>query len=261
MNIVVIGGTGLIGSKVVQLMNGHGHFAVSASPNSGVNTLTGEGLAAAFDGADVVVDVSNSPSFADADVMEFFTTSTRNQLAAEKAAGVSHHVALSIVGAERLPSSGYLRAKVAQEELIQASGQPFSIVRATQFFEFATRIGEEATADGVATLSTGLMQPIAAADVSHVVARTAGNAPLASIREIGGPERIPQDEFVRRAFAAVGDPRSVIGDPEAPYFGAVLTGDELTPGPDADLASTTFAQWVAGQKWLATHSQVGELTR
>jgi len=256
MNIVVVGGTGLIGSRVVQLLNGHGHFAVAASPDSGVNTITGEGLAAAFEGADVVVDVSNSPSFADQDVLEFFTTSTRNQLDAEEVTGVKHHVVLSIVGAERLPDSGYLRAKVAQERLIADSGQSFTVVRATQFFEFATRIGEEATVDGITTLSTGLMQPMAAADVSHAVARAAGSAPTGGIREIGGPERIAQDEFVRRAFAAKGDPRTVIGDPQAPYFGAVLTGDELTPGEDAALSATTFSEWIAGQRWTADRASI-----
>ncbi|WP_203581138.1 SDR family oxidoreductase [Microbacterium hibisci] len=261
MNIVVIGGTGLIGSRVVQLMNGHGHFAVAASPNSGVNTITGEGLAEAFDGADVVVDVSNSPSFADDDVMDFFTTSTRNQLDAEKAAGVGHHVALSIVGADRLPHSGYLRAKVAQEELIRASGQAFTIIRATQFFEFAPRIGDEATVNGVATLSTALMQPMAAADVSHAVARAAGSAPAGGIRDIGGPEQIPQDEFVRRAFAAEDDPRTVVGDPQALYFGTLLTGGELTPADGAELSSTTFDQWLAGQRWIAARSRIEATTR
>lgn len=253
MNIVVVGGTGLIGSRVVQLMNGHGHFAVAASPNSGVNTVTGKGLPEAFEGADVVVDVSNSPSFADEDVMDFFTTSTRNQLEAEEAAGVTHHVALSIVGSELLPASGYLRAKVAQEQTIRDSGMPFTIVRATQFYEFGISIGAAANIDGVARVSTGLMQPMAAAEVSHAVARAAGSDPTGGIIEIGGPEKMPQDEFVRRAYAAKGDPLVVIGDPAAEYFGTVLTGDELTPGPDAHLATLTFDQWVAGQEWLARH--------
>ncbi|MGN6127038.1 MAG: SDR family oxidoreductase [Humibacter sp.] len=254
MNIVVIGGTGLIGSRIVGLLNGHGHFAVAASPSSGVNTITGEGLPQAFEGADVVIDVTNSPSFADDDVLAFFTTSTRNQLEAEKAAGVRHHVALSIVGAERLPDSGYLRAKVAQEGIIRDSGQPFTIVRATQFYEFAGRIGDEATVDGVARLSTGLMQPVAAAEVSHAVARAAAREPLGGTIEVGGPEKLAQDEFVRRAFAASGDQRTVIGDPDAPYFGTLLTGDELVPGPDAQLSSLTFEEWMSGQRWLAAHS-------
>ena len=261
MNIVVVGGTGLIGSRVVGLLNGHGHFAIAASLDSGVNTITGEGLAAAVEGADVVVDVSNSPSFADQDVMAFFTTSTRNQLDAEKNAGVGHHVALSIVGADRLPDSGYMRAKVAQEQLIRDSGQPFTIIRATQFFEFAARIGDEATVDGIATLSNALMQPMAAADVSHAVARAAGGSPAGEIREIGGPERITQDEFVRRAFAAKDDPRVVIGDPQAPYFGTLLTGDELTPAEGAAVSTTTFDEWIAGQRWLASRSAAPALAR
>ncbi|MDR2997566.1 MAG: SDR family oxidoreductase [Microbacterium sp.] len=256
MNVVVVGGTGLIGSRVVALMTGHGHFAVAASPKSGVNTITGEGLPQAFEGADVVIDVSNSPSFADDDVMEFFTTSTRNQLAAEKAAGVGHHVALSIVGAERLPTSGYMRAKVAQEALIRRSGQPFTIVRATQFFEFALAIGDAGTVDGVAHVSDAVMQPIAAALVSHAVAKAAGGAPLNGMFEVAGPEPIPQDELVRRAFAAKRDMRKVVGDAQTPYFGAVLHGSELVAGPNAQLSSLTFDEWLAGQKWLAERSLV-----
>ncbi|WP_350347695.1 SDR family oxidoreductase [Agromyces sp. G08B096] len=248
MKIVVIGGTGLIGSKVVSLLTEHGHEAVAASPNSGVNTLTGEGVAEALRGADVVVDVSNSPSFADADVLEFFTTSTSNLIAAEREAGVRLHVALSVVGADRLPDSGYLRAKVEQERLIADSGLPYTIVRATQFFEFALRIADEATVDGVARLSTGLMQPVAAADVSTAVARAAGSGePVNGIVEIGGPERLPMAEFIGRALTAHGDSRTVIADPEAPYFGTKLTGDELTPGPDAQQAATTYDEWLAAQ--------------
>jgi uncharacterized protein YbjT (DUF2867 family) len=195
----------------------------------------------------VVVDVSNSPSFADADVLEFFTTSTTNLLAAERQAGVGHHVALSIVGAERLPNSGYLRAKVAQEKLIQESGLPYSIVRATQFYEFAGRIADEATVEGITRLSTGLMQPIAAADVSVAVARVAAGDPIDGTLEIGGPERMGQDQFIRIDLAAKGDPRTVIGDPDAHYFGTKLTGTELVPGPDAQLSTTTFAEWLAAQ--------------
>ena len=246
MKIVVIGGTGLIGSKVVEHLTEHGHEAVPASPNSGVNTITGEGLAEVLDGANVVVDVSNSPSFADDDVLEFFTTSTNNLLEAERAAGVTHHVALSIVGAERLPNSGYLRAKVAQEQLIIESGLPYSIVRATQFFEFVGRIADEATVDGTARLSTGLMQPIAAADVSAAVARVAAGDPINGTLEIAGPERFGQDEFVRTGLAAKGDPRTVVGDLEAHYFGTKLTGTELVPlSADAQLSTTTFADWLA----------------
>jgi uncharacterized protein YbjT (DUF2867 family) len=247
MKIVVIGGTGLIGSKVVEHLVEHGHEAIAASPNSGVNTITGEGLADAVVGADVIVDVSNSPSFADDDVLEFFTTSTRNLLAAERAAGVGHHVALSIVGADRLPGSGYLRAKVAQEQLIRESGRPYSIVRATQFFEFVGRIADEATVDGVARVSTGVMQPIAAAEVSAAVARVAAGAPIDGTVEIGGPERIRMDELIRAGLAAKGDTRSVVSDPDAPYFGTRLSGDELSPGPDAQLSTTSFADWLAAQ--------------
>ena len=248
MKIVVIGGTGLIGSKVVEHLLEHGHEAVAASPNSGVNTITGEGLAEVLEGANVVVDVSNSPSFADDDVLAFFTTSTSNLLAAERVAGVSHHVALSIVGADLLPARGYLRATVAPEQLIEESGLPYSIVRATQFFEFVGRIADEATVDGIARLSTGLMQPIAAADVSAAVARVAASAPINGTLEIGGPERLGQDEFVRIGLAARGDTRTVIGDPEAPYFGTKLTGTELVPmSADARLSTTTFAEWLAAQ--------------
>lgn len=247
MKIVVIGGTGLIGSKVVEQLVAHGHDAVAASPNSGVNTVTGEGLSQALVGADVVVDVSNSPSFADDDVLAFFTTSTSNMLAAEREADVMHHVALSVVGADRLPASGYLRAKVAQEKLIRESGRPYSIVRATQFYEFVGRIADEATVDGVARLSTGLMQPIAAADVSAAVARVAAGTPLNRIIEIGGPEQLGMDELIRRGLTAKGDARRVVGDAEAPYFGARLTGTELVPGPDAQLSTTSFADWLAAQ--------------
>lgn len=247
MKIVIIGGTGLIGSKVVEHLAEHGHVAIAASPNSGVNTITGEGLADVLVGADVVVDVSNSPSFADADVLEFFTTSTTNLLAAERDAGVTHHVALSVVGADRLPGSGYLRAKIAQERLIEESGQPYSIVRATQFYEFVARIADEATVDGTARLSTGLMQPIAAADVSATVARVAAGDPINSTLEIGGPERIGMDELIRTGLAAKGDTRTVVSDPEALYFGTRLSGDELVPGPDAELSTTTFADWLAAQ--------------
>ena len=247
MKIVVIGGTGLIGSKVVSELVERGHEAVAASPNSGVNTLTGEGLAEALLGADVVVDVSNSPSFAPDDVMDFFTTSTTNLLSAEREAGVAHHVALSVVGADRLPDSGYLRAKVAQERLIAESGQPYTILRATQFYEFVRRIADEATVDGTARVSTGLMQPIAAADVSAAVARAAQAEPANAIVEIGGPEKLGMDELIRRGLVAAGDTRAVVSDPEAPYFGTKLTGDELTPGPDAELSTLTFADWLAAQ--------------
>lgn len=247
MKIVVIGGTGLIGSRVVAALTEHGHEAVAASPNSGVNTLTGEGVAEALAGADVVVDVSNSPSFADEDVLAFFTTSTTNLLDAERAAGVQHHVALSVVGADRLPDSGYLRAKVAQERLIADSGRPYTIVRATQFYEFAARIADEATTDGVARLSTGLMQPIAAAEVSLAVARAAVGEPVNGILELGGPEKLPMAEFIGRALEARGDTREVVADPAAPYFGTILRGDELTPADDAQRSNVSYADWAAAQ--------------
>lgn len=251
MNIVVVGGTGLVGSRVVALLAAHGHFAVAASPNSGVNTITGEGLAEAFAGADVVVDVSNSPSFADDDVLEFFTVSTRNQLAAERAAGVGHHVALSIVGSDRLPDSGYMRAKVEQERLIRESEQQHTIVRATQFFEFTRAIGEAGTVDGVAHVSTGVMQPMAAAEVSLAVAKAASTPVANRVVEIAGPERIAQDDLVRRSFAAAGDPRAVVGDAQTPYFGTLLRGDELVPAGEAQLSKLTFDEWLSGQRWMA----------
>ena len=247
MKIVVIGGTGLIGSKVVELLAEHGHEAVAASPNSGVDTITGEGLAEVLVGANAVVDVSNSPSFADDDVLAFFTTSTANLLAAERDAGVTHHVALSVVGSDRLPDSGYLRAKVAQERLIEDSGRPYSIVRATQFYEFVGRIADEVTVDGTARVSTGFMQPMAAADVSAAVARVAAGDPIDGVLEIGGPERIGMDELIRTGLAAKGDTRAVVSDPEAPYFGTRLEGTELVPGPEAQLSTTTFADWLAAQ--------------
>ncbi|WP_127792508.1 SDR family oxidoreductase [Agromyces sp. LHK192] len=247
MKIVVIGGTGLIGSRVVSQLEAHGHEAIAASPNTGVDTLTGAGIAEALAGADVVVDVSNSPSFADDDVLAFFTTSTNTLLAAEREAGVGHHVALSIVGADRLPDSGYLRAKVAQERLIVDSGQPYSIVRATQFYEFGSRIADAATTDGTVRVSTGLMQPIAAADVSDQVARVAASAPLNATIDVAGPEKLGQDEFIRRVLTAAGDARTVESDPAAEYFGTVLAGDELTPGPGAQLSTTTYDEWLAAQ--------------
>jgi len=240
MKIVVIGGTGLIGSQVVTMLGEHGHEAVAASPSSGVNTLTGEGLANAFAGADVVVDVSNSPSFADDDVMEFFTVSTTNMLAAEKEAGVKHHVALSIVGAHLLPKSGYLRAKVAQEKLIEESGVPYSIIEATQFFEFAERIADSATVDGVVKLPHGYFQPIAAADVARVVARTAAGSPLNGRIEIAGPEAFPMDDFMRDKLA-----RTVTTGPDAEYFGTPLEGRELAAGLDAELSSLSYDEWAA----------------
>src|SRR4051795_7572937 len=243
MKVVVIGGTGLIGSKVVEKLNGRGHHAVPAAPRTGVNILTGEGLDDALAGADVVVDVSNSPSFADDDVMDFFVTATGNILEAEKKAGVKHHVALSVVGTGTLPDSGYLRAKAAQEDLIKQSGIPYSIVHATQFFEFTRAIADASTVDGKLHLAPVHYQPIASGDVSSVVARVASGEPLNTTKEIGGPERLRMDEFIPAVLAKAGDTRAVVSDEHATYFGTELAEDSLVPGPDAELASTTYEAW------------------
>jgi uncharacterized protein YbjT (DUF2867 family) len=249
MKLVVIGGSGLIGSKVVAKLGEHGHEAVAASPNSGVNTLTGEGVAEVLQGADVVVDVSNSPSFEDAAVLEFFETSTRTLLDAEAAAGVGHHVALSVVGTDRLPESGYLRAKVAQEKLIEGSSIPYSIVHATQFFEFVGRIADGATDGDTVRIPPVLFQPIAAEDVAAAVARVAVGEPLNGIVEIAGPEQFRFDELVRRALAARNDPRQVVADPDARYFGAHLSERSIVPGDGtgARLAETRFEDWLSQQ--------------
>jgi uncharacterized protein YbjT (DUF2867 family) len=245
MKVVVIGGSGLIGSKVVKLLGEHGHEAVPASPQSGVNTITGEGLDDGFAGADVVVDVSNSPSFADDDVLEFFTTSTRNQIEAEKKAGVKHHVALSIVGADRAPDSGYLRAKVAQEKIIQESGVPYSVVRATQFFEFGKAIADSATVGDEVHLPPVGFQPIASDDVAKAVARTAAGEPLNGTKEIAGPTRFRFDEFIAGGLARVGDTRRVVSDPQAKYFGQVLDEETIVPvGDGAELGAITYDEWV-----------------
>ena len=243
MKVIVIGGTGLIGSKVVAKLTAHGHEAVAAAPQTGVNTLTGEGLAEVMVGADVVVDVSNSPSFADEAVLSFFVTSTGNLLAAAKDAGVSHHVALSVVGTGTLPDSGYLRAKAAQEELIRESGVPFSIVRATQFFEFTKAIADSSTIDGVLHLAPVHYQPMASDDVASAVARTAASAPLGGIKEIGGPDRVRMDEFIAAALAATRDPRKLVVDAHARYFGTELADDSLVPAPGAELGSTSYEVW------------------
>ena len=245
MKIVVIGGSGLIGSKLVAKLRDHGHEAVPASPNSGVNTLTGEGLADVLQGASVVVDVSNSPSFEAAAVLEFFETSTRNLLDAEAAAGVGHHVALSVVGTDGLPESGYLRAKVAQEKLIKGSSIPYSIVHATQFFEFAGRIADEATDSDTVRLPPVRFQPIAANDVAAAVGRVAVGEPLNGMVEVAGPEQFQFDEFIRRALTARHDPRQVVADPGARYFGAVLSERSLVPGEGAQLAETRFEDWLS----------------
>ncbi|MCE7004438.1 SDR family oxidoreductase [Kibdelosporangium philippinense] len=242
MKIVVLGGSGLIGSKVIAHLTSHGHEAVAASLQSGVNVLTGEGLKEALAGADVVLDVTNSPSFADDDVMDFFRTSTENQIAAEREAGVGHHVALSIVGADLLPDSGYLRAKVAQENLIKSSGVPYTIVRSTQFFEFGKAIADSATQDGVARLSSGAVQPIASDDVARMVAKATAGAPVNGVIEIGGPEKFSMAEFASKALAREGDTREVIADPAAPYFGTLIH-EELVPGPDGQLGETRYDDW------------------
>ena len=245
MKIVVIGGTGLIGSKLVNKLREHGHEAVAASPNSGVNTLTGEGLAEALKGASVVVDVSNSPSWEDAAVLNFFETSTRNLLAAEAAAGVKHHVALSVVGTERLLESGYFRAKIAQEKLIKASSIPYSIVRATQFFEFVKGIADFSTKDNEVHLPTALIQPMAADDVAAAIGRVAVGPPVNGIVEVGGPEQFHLDELIRRGLAARKDPRKVVADPQAKYYGVKLDDKTLVPETNARLGQIRFDQWLA----------------
>lgn len=244
MKIVVIGGTGLIGSKVVQKLNAHGHQAVPASLESGVNILTGQGLAEVLKGAQVVVDVSNSPSFEDKAVMDFFKTSTGNLLKFGTAAGVKHHVALSVVGTERLPESGYLRAKTAQEKLIRESSIAYSIVHATQFFEFGMRIADEATQGKTIRLPSVLFQPIAADDVASVVARVAAEPPLNRTLEIGGPEQFRFDDFIRKVLRARNDTREVIADPQARYFGTELTERSLVPGEGGQLGATRFEDWL-----------------
>ncbi|MFE5396152.1 SDR family oxidoreductase [Streptomyces sp. NPDC056568] len=247
MKVVVVGGTGLIGSKLVAKLTEHGHEAVPAAPNTGVNTLTGEGLAEVLRGADVVVDVSNSPSFEKDAVMEFFRTSTTNLLKAEAEAGVTHHVALSVVGTERLPESDYFRAKVAQEELIKESGIPYSIVHATQFFEFMAGIAASSTVGDTVRLAPVGIQPIAADEVAAAVGRAATGAPANGVVEVAGPEAFQLDELLRDTLAAQNDPRTVVTDPHAPYFGAELQQSSLLPGPDAHIAETRFADWLATQ--------------
>ena len=245
MKIVIIGGTGLIGSKLVARLRGRGHTAVPASPDTGVNTLTGAGLSQVLTGADVVVDVSNSPSFEDAAVMQFFQTSTGNLLAAEAPAGVRNHVALSIVGCDRVPGSGYLRAKVAQEKLIRESSVPYSIVRSTQFFEFFPRIADEATVGHSVRIAPVLFQPIAADDVAEAVCEITLASPLNDFVEIAGPEQFRFDEFIRQGLEARGDSREVIADPHAHYFGTELTERMLVPVTDARLGEIRFEDWLA----------------
>jgi uncharacterized protein YbjT (DUF2867 family) len=248
MKIVVIGGTGLVGSQVVSKLAEHGHEAIAASPNTGVNTLTGEGLSDVLKGADVVVDVSNSPSFEDAAVLEFFQTSTGNLLAAEKAAGVRHHVALSVVGTDRMSDKGYFLAKAAQEKLIRDSGLPYSIVHATQFFEFIKSIAALATDGDTVRLPPVLFQPLASEDVAKAVGRTAVGAPINGIVEVGGPDQYRMDELVRQALQASGDPRQVVADPDAPYFGDYAVDDStLVPGEGALIGDVHFQDWLERQ--------------
>jgi uncharacterized protein YbjT (DUF2867 family) len=245
MKIVVIGGTGLIGSKLVACLTEEDHEAIAASPDTGVNTLSGEGLAEVLEGAAVVVDVSNSPSFEDQAVMEFFTTSTTNLLAAEADAGVRHHVALSVVGTERLTESGYFRAKIAQEKLIADSTIPYSIVHATQFFEFVKSIAEEATEGDTVRLSHVLIQPMAADDVAAAVCEIVQRAPADGVIEIAGPEEFRLDELIREGLAAKDDPRTVVADPEARYFGAELGERTLLPTNAVHVGEIRFSDWLA----------------
>jgi uncharacterized protein YbjT (DUF2867 family) len=247
VKVVVIGGTGLIGSKLVAKLGEHGHEAVAAAPNTGVNTLTGEGLAEVLEGAAVVVDVSNSPSFADDPVMEFFRTSTTNLLECTAKAGVGHYVALSVVGTDRMLESGYFRAKSVQERLIRESGQAYSIVHATQFFEFVKTIADISTVDGVVHLPPGLIQPMAAEDVAAGLGHVAVGQPVNGLREIGGPEQFQLPELVRKGLAAHGDPREVVADEQATYYGVRLGERTLLPGPDARLGEITFDKWLAQQ--------------
>jgi len=244
MNIVVIGGTGLIGTKLVNRLRAAGHEVLAASPNSGVNTLTGEGLAEALAGAKVVVDVSNSPSFEDNAVMEFFQTSTRNLLAAEAAAGVRHHLALSVVGTERLTDSGYFRAKVAQEKLIKASGIPYTILHSTQFFEFIGGIIKSGADGNVVRLSPASVQPIAADDVAAALADLAVAPPVNGTIEVAGPELYSLDKLAREFLAVNHDTRQVIADVNARYFGALLSDQSLIPGSHPRFAPTRFEDWL-----------------
>jgi uncharacterized protein YbjT (DUF2867 family) len=244
MKIVVIGGTGLIGSKLVNKLGEHGHEAVAAAPNTGVNSITGEGLTDALKGASVVVDVTNSPSWEDAAVLKFFETSTRNLLAYGEAAGVGHHVALSVVGTERLLESGFFRAKLAQENLIKASSMPYTIVRATQFFEFVKAIADSSTEGNQVRLPSALIQPMAADDVASALDKIVTSSPLNRTIEIGGPEKFHLGELARRALAAFHDSRTVITDPHARYYGIQVSERSLIPDNDARLGETRFEDWL-----------------
>src|SRR5215469_1604468 len=244
MKIVVIGGTGLIGSKTIPILRQGGHEVVAASPQNGVNSITGEGLKEAMAGTQVVIDLANSPSFEDKAVLEFFQTSGRNLCAAEAAAGVRHHVALSIVGTDRSPDNGYFRAKVAQEKLIETSGIPYTIVRSTQFLEFLGAIADSSSDGKIVRLSPGLFQPIAADDVAPIVAEVALAAPRNSIIDIAGPERAPFNQIVARYLKAVGDPRQVVSDPEARYWGGRVEERSLVPLGEARLGHIGLDEWL-----------------
>jgi uncharacterized protein YbjT (DUF2867 family) len=244
MKIVLIGGTGLIGSKTAARLRAKGHEAVAASPNTGVNTITGEGLAAVLVKAEVVVDLANSPSWEDKAVLEFFETSGRNLLAAEREAGVKHHIALSIVGSERLPENGYFRAKLAQERLIKASPIPYTIVHSTQFLDFLKGIADEATVGNVARLSPAAFQPIASDDVAEIMADVALEKPINGMIEIAGPERFRMNEIVARYLKAINDPRTVEADVHARYFGSELDDRSLVPAEGARLGKISFDDWL-----------------
>jgi uncharacterized protein YbjT (DUF2867 family) len=244
MKIVVIGGTGLIGSKLVNILRSKGHAVLPASPDSGVNTITGEGLDAALAGAQVVVDVANSPSFEDDAVRKFFETSGTHLLAAEARAGVRHHVCLSIVGTDRVPNSGYLRAKLIQENLVRKSGIPYSILRSTQFFEFVGRIAQEAGSGHSVRVSGAMFQPILSAEVVAALADITLGPPVNGIVEVGGPERFRINELVQRFMTSKGDTRAVIADEHAPYFGAELDDESLVAGPNARLGAKHFDEWL-----------------
>lgn len=245
--IIVIGGTGLIGKQVVASLRTLGHQTIAASPSTGINALTGEGLAAALNGADTIVDVSNSPSFEDAAVLHFFETSARNLAQAAQATGVKHHILLSVVGADRLPESGYMRAKVVQEDTLRASGIPFTILRATQFFEFTAAIAYTMSTGETVRAPAALYQPMAAADVAAAVVQAALSQPANRLLEIGGPAKIPMEAAVREYLKTTGDSRPVVEDPGATYFGLTIDDTSLTAGEDAALGRITFAQWLAQQ--------------
>jgi uncharacterized protein YbjT (DUF2867 family) len=248
VKILIIGGTGLIGSKTIPILRQSGHEAIAASPNTGVNTITGEGLKDAMAGTQVVIDLANSPSFEDKAVLQFFETSGRNLFAAEAAAGVRHHIAVSIVGTDRTPENGYFRAKVAQEKLIQASGIPYTIIRSTQFMEFLGAIAAERGKESPARFSPGLFQPIAADDVAAAVAEVALAAPRNGIVEIAGPERAPFYEILARYLKAVGDPRQVVSDPEARYYGGKVDDRSLVPLGEARLGRIGLDEWLRRSK-------------